>query len=49
MRLHVDAKFPRVLTEAAVEPDDRCAGRVRHALDDLTFAHGALPGQVRSS
>ena len=42
----VDAMFPRVLAEVAIEPDDRSWGRVWHALDDRAFAHGAARRQT---
>ena len=42
----VDAKFPRVLAEIAIEPDDRSWGWVGHALDDRAFAHGAAGRQT---
>jgi len=45
----VDANFPRVLAEGAVEPDDRSRGRVRHALDERAFAHRAPCRQARRS
>ena len=44
-----EAKFPRVLAEGAVEPDDRSASRVWHPLDDLTLADGAGRRQARRS
>ena len=42
-----DAKFPHVLAEVAVEPDDRSSGLVWHAEDAPRFAHGAARRQTR--
>ena len=45
----LDANFPRVLAEGAVEPDDRSGSRVWHALDDRAFARRAVRRQTRRS
>jgi hypothetical protein len=42
-----DAKFPHVLAEGAVEPQDRSRVLVWHAEDAPRFAHGAARRRTR--